>query len=423
MFNGKGGLYALRIMTENTPLTDPGRKRLKKNMLTLIGTNFLQGLGWGIYYTIYQGFILENVGSESALGVIVGVSFLLQFLPMPFLGMLSDRIGRKLFILIGMGVAIIGLLVLGLSKSFWAALVGMYIFYLGWGFRDPAFQAAMNENVVGKRSGLIFSIAAFAFFGGNLIASYFVAQTSAYLAPQDYFLTFGALYALQILWTLLFYQDLPLQHPKGNLLGTLKEDLWGTWKGAFGTKSQRPIFIFFLFDGLMWGVGTMLFNGALKTQLNIGYDRLALILMGYNLSIIVTQIPVGKLIDRIGTKIAILLAEALGILFFLITILAAFLESEWQFRMLFLGQIVYGVALAFYIPAQMVIFTSSKKGHAAETYGIGMLMIGISILPATIIAGFLIEKIHFVAPLIFAVIFIPINTAFMLKKYSEKADS
>ena len=170
---------------------------------------------------------------------------------------------------------------------------------------------------------------------------------------------------------------------------------------------------------MIWGTGLSLFNGALKSQLGINEDKIAIILMGYNIAIICGQIPLGKLIDKIGTKRSIIIAEALGVLFFLVTLISAFSHGSIQLWMLFAGQCIYGVVLAFYIPAKLIIFTNVKKERAAETFGIGFFMTGIGMFPAAMIAGLLIEKIHFIAPLIVGMIFIPVNLFILLKNFKD----
>ncbi len=321
----------------------------------------------------------------------------------------------------GLLIPVFSLGLLGLFDNLVVMLVGMFFFFFGWSLRDPAFQSSMNENVKGSKSGIIFAISFFCFFGGNLIANIFVTTTSSLLTHQNYFLIFSGFYLLQFLFIAIFYKELKHNHaaiskPDSTIKDiprlSLKEDF-------LKNPTIRPMFLFFLFDSFIWGTGTMLLNGALFSQLNIFEDKIAIILMGYNLSVLLTQIPLGKLIDKIGTKKAIILAEISGLIFYGITILGALFQGNFQIGIIFTGQIFYGIAVAFYIPAQVVFFTNSNKDKAAETYGIGNLLIGLGTFPATMVAGVFIEKIHFIAPLVFAVIFIPINMLIFMPKFKN----
>ena len=407
------------MIIENPPIA---HSQMKKNAVVLILSNFFQGIGWGIFYTIYQSFLLKYISSESLLGIVVSLSFLLQYAPMPFFGKLSDKIGRKILILWGMIIPIVGLLLIGLAPNFFLILIGFILFYVAWSIRDPPFQTALNDNILDGKSGFIFGVSSFCFFSGNLIANIAISQFSQSITHEQFFLIFAGLYGLQAIIIALFYKEKRLSKEIRRRNAKNEPGIFHYFKSLLSDLKKRPLFVFFLIDTLIWGIGTILLNGSLESQLHFSNANIAFVLMGYNLTVILSQIPLGKIVDRLGVKRSVIFAELFGMIFYAITIIGAFLDHQSQLWVIFSGQVIYGFALAFYIPAQMVVFTNSSVEHAAETYGIGNLAVGIGAFPATIIAGFLIEKIGFIAPLICAMVLLPINLLTVFRKF-EHIDS
>ena len=228
--------------------------------------------------------------------------FLVQFLPMPFFGKLSDKIGRKPFILIGMVIPMIGLGLLGIVNDIFIIIFGIFLFFFGWSLRDPAFQSSMNENITGSKSGIIFSISFFCFFGGNLLANILITVGSKVISHQEFFLIFCGLYLIQFILIFFFYKELQMKKVTNSGEIDPSNKSKSIWKEIMNQRHLRPIFIFFLIDALIWSTGVGLFNGSLESQLGIANNRIALILMGYNVAVLCGQIPLGKLIDKFNTE-------------------------------------------------------------------------------------------------------------------------
>ncbi len=84
---------------------------------TIFLTVFIDILGFGIVIPVLPLYA-EHFGATSIqIGVLVGVFSLMQFLFAPFWGKLSDRVGRKPVLLIGMVGTVAGYLTMGLAGS------------------------------------------------------------------------------------------------------------------------------------------------------------------------------------------------------------------------------------------------------------------------------------------------------------------
>jgi MFS family permease len=111
---------------------------MKKTIIILMSIQFLVYLGFGIIIPVLPVVILEQNYSEVHVGGLLTVYALASFFTAPLWGMLSDRIGRKTLILIGL---------VGFSLSFW-------LFSL---FFDSLFMLYLSRVVGGLFSGALYT--------------------------------------------------------------------------------------------------------------------------------------------------------------------------------------------------------------------------------------------------------------------------
>lgn len=91
----------------------------RKNIAILAFTLIVVMLGYGLVIPLFPFYIEKLGASGSALGLLVLTSALLELLFGPIWGSISDRVGRKPILLIGvLGYALSSLL-FGLSTQVW----------------------------------------------------------------------------------------------------------------------------------------------------------------------------------------------------------------------------------------------------------------------------------------------------------------
>ena len=111
---------------------------MKKVLLILMSIQFLVYLGFGIIIPVLPEVILDQNYNEIHVGGLLTVYSLASFFTAPLWGMLSDRIGRKTLILVGL---------VGFSLSFW-------LFSL---FFDSLFMLYFSRVVGGLFSGALYT--------------------------------------------------------------------------------------------------------------------------------------------------------------------------------------------------------------------------------------------------------------------------
>jgi len=105
-------------------------KANRKNLMILFFTMVVVMLGFGMVIPIMPFYVKSFGASGSALGALMAVYGVLQFIFAPFWGSLSDRIGRKPVLIIGVFGNAIAQLLFGFSTELWMlfaarALAGM----------------------------------------------------------------------------------------------------------------------------------------------------------------------------------------------------------------------------------------------------------------------------------------------------------
>jgi MFS family permease len=161
--------------------------------ITFIGIT-LYGAGYGLCLTIIPAFLLQvKQYSPTAIGFYFFIFYIAISLAQLITGPLSDRIGRKIFMVIGLGVAAFGSVLFPNLRTPWInGILG--IVSLGLGVFYLASMAFLNEHVTDSLKGTI-SGAYYLFWGvGMFFGPILVTKIGELSTPQRSFYVFsGAL--------------------------------------------------------------------------------------------------------------------------------------------------------------------------------------------------------------------------------------
>lgn len=95
--------------------------------LLIFVTVFIDLIGFGIVLPLLPSYAASFHVSDTAIGVLVASFSLMQFLLAPWWGRLSDRIGRRPVLLIGLAGSALSYLLFGLAGSFWLLLLSRVV--------------------------------------------------------------------------------------------------------------------------------------------------------------------------------------------------------------------------------------------------------------------------------------------------------
>lgn len=402
-------------MINNTGKSEEIEKVKRRNLRVLFVSYLLYGLGVGMFNVVYQPFVLDLTNSILITGIIVTIGGVTQFLPLPFLGRLSDRIGRKKVILGGIVFIIVGLLFLIFSNSSALAflIIGIILYFLGVAMTTFNISISVAENS-DKSMGIIYGLMLFSFFGGTIFGSFFVLIGKTF-DTQFFFQIF--IYLLIIEALIITFTLSEKFHPRKNpKINTTNDDVssQSIWRKIISTPHSKAILIFLTLDLFIYNIGLSIYYGGLKDFYDFTREDLALITIVFNVSNMLFQIPGGHLADRIGKKKSLIWSQYFGLAFFSINILAYFVWAggfeEFLFPALIISHIPFAMSVSTFIPSEQIFLTDLDDARKAESYGIVGFIRGIGFMPTGYIGGFLMESVHYLAPLLitFALIFVEI---------------
>jgi MFS family permease len=367
-------------------------------------------------------FLYEFTGSIFLTGVITTVGSMVQFLPMPWIGRLADRYGRKNVWYFDTPFMVIGLILFLVADNVFILIAGVMSLNFGWSVTFAVYQVFVSENSKETRKGLNFGILTFILFGGNIIGSYFVLVDSRF-SSSFYFLIFIVILVLNQLFFALFISDPIPRRSRSHLNpNNPPKSENGIWRKLLTTPNLRAIIIFFSLHAFIYSISYSIYNAGLTDQFLVTPQDLALLSLFFNISLMLFQIPAGYLTDRIGKKKTLIFCEAFGFTLILIAILTFFMWSSGLknslIPLLITGRIIDAMVTTTFVPSEGISLTNLEETKRSEAFGVVSLIRGIGVIPTGIIAGFLIQSVHYITPFIFTILGI-IFLLWFLSKYFE----
>lgn len=405
------------------------KRNNRKNLIAVGLTRFIHGFGFDIFYVVYQPFLLELTNSIVITGIIVSMGSIMQFLPMPLIGKISDKYQKKLLLILSIIIYALGLslLIVSTSLTIYFALIGIMLYFLGFTLNNLNTQFVIAENT-DKSKGFIYGIMFFVFFTGRMGGSALVILAQ-WIETRTYFLIFIVILAIEglILGILLSNRskESPIP-PFSSKLPTSLDKKENLWLKIFKTKNLRSILIFFSLDIFVYGLSLSIYNAGLRDFYFLTESDLAILSLGFNTANMLFQIPAGKITDKIGNKLALIFSQIFGLGFFFINILAFF---TWNnsfsniLPILIIGYICLALSVVTYVPAEQIILTDLGENRKAESYGIISFVRGIGYIPTGFIAGLLVENLTYVAPFIFSIFGVFIEILFLLRFFHHHPQS
>ena len=182
---------------------------ISKNTLILSFTLLVVMLGYGMIQPIIPFLITRLGASGRDMGILASVYAAMQLVCAPFWGTLSDRIGRKPVLLIGVLGYAIAMFIFGISTRFWMLFVARTFSGVLSSATMPTAMAYLSDNLPENRRGIAMGQLGAAVGLGVVLGPMLGGQLSVVSLSLPFFA--GSALALASL--LLVYLLLPESHP------------------------------------------------------------------------------------------------------------------------------------------------------------------------------------------------------------------
>ncbi len=371
---------------------------LNPNVFFLGVVSLLTDISTEMIFTLVPLFLSNVLGAATTIvGLVGGVSESTDAILRIFSGWLSDRVGkRKPLAILGYSISTLAKPFMYLATSWGSVLAIRFGDRLGKGIRTSPRDALVADSVSAKERGRGFGLhramdTTGAVLGLALAAViiYLVQGAGLELSLKTYqwLIVVGIVPAVLSVLVLLFFVHEKKPSPAAQKLPLFRS------VGGFDTRFKLFLAIMAVFT---LGNSSDFFV-ILRAQ-NLGSSLISVVLMLvlFNLTYAVTALPAGVLSDRLGRRWIIAVGWAIYALVYLGFALAS---EPWQVWLLFACYGVFygmaeGVARAFVadlVPAE-------KRGTA---YGLYHGVVGLALLPASLIAGWLWDAVNPAAPFFF----------------------
>jgi MFS family permease len=341
-------------------------------------------------YPLLSVFLVGVLGTSPAiLGLVEGVAESLASLLKVFSGYFSDKIKlRKPVTILGYSSSTVGKLFLYLAISWPWVFLSRVIDRLGKGIRTAPRDALIAENAKANKRG--------AAFGLHRTMDTFGASIGVLLS---YFLILYFKGNLRMIFLLslipaflgILFLFLVKERAFGNKLQE-KEKVKFNWAGL-----DRRLKIFLIFS-FIFSLGNSSNQFLLLRAKNMGNPLTTVILLYlvYNLTYALASYPASRLSDKIGRK-KILVA---GYIFYAIVYFGFAVNNS--LNTLWLLFALYGLYIGFTEGVEKaLIIDISPSNLRATTIGLHATVVGIALLPASLLAGILWNVLGASAPFYF----------------------
>jgi MFS family permease len=371
-----------------------------RNALVLSVT---ESVGQGILFLVspfWSLFVLDIGASLPALGFLGFILGLTRIVLQPPVGYLTDRIGRKRLVVWGGLVASFAPFIYFFATRWWHLVPGVVL----EAFTNivlPARQAMFADSVEPERRATAFAAihTLFAVFSMTMpVLGGFLLERVGFLpGMRVFFLVSGLTMLLASVGRWLFLREDFVYEPGSGEERGIRRVFMDTFEPVTALKALRVVLIAAFLYSL--AVGTLTQYGVVYATEVIGLStsEWGLVVGGIGVVGILTRLPTGRMIDRFGRRISLLLSYAARPFFLVLFTLAT------GFRQVLLIQMVDNLFAYVQQPAlEAFVIDVASKERRGRAYGVMNMVPGVALTVSPLIGALLWEGVGAAWPFYFA---------------------
>jgi len=366
---------------------------LEGNIRVLAAQTFVSQIGLGMFYVIWQPYLLSTGITVSQLGLVQTMINVSTALGLIVWGQISDRIGRKPGVIGSAICRALAILVLIVSGHYYALLV--FGFFIGFSamfmIGNPARNALIAESVESSRTATALSTLITISQGMSTLvagAGGYIALKMGYM-PIFYVTVVGDLIGSFLMWRYIEETHTPESNDSERV--PLSQQIRNM---LIPERTYLTLYTSMLLQGFSYAVAYSLFYGALTDTYGFTTFQLGLMSTSFNLVWAVDSIPLGKLVDRIGHVNGMLMSFVMAF----VSVMGFILFKRIEFFIIFNG--FSAIDIGFWMPSYMSYVTGSVPQEKRSTVMGKLDAYGrLGAIPAPWLGGLLYDNYGFNAPL------------------------
>ena len=362
------------------------------NVILLGLVSFFSDISAEMVYPIIPLYLTSAFGATPALiGLIEGIAESLASLLKVFSGYITDKWGKKKPIaFVGYATGLVYKIALIFAGSWGGILGARVIDRVGKGIRTAPRDVMVCDSADGNNLGKAFGVHKALDMAGSAVGiflSYLLLQNAANTAAYKELFSISIIPAILGLLMFLFIKE-----KRTHVAMNKREPFWQNIKKLDGQLKL------YLFVALLFTLGNSSNAFLLLRAKSVGFadNQVILLYLVFNVIASILSIPLGRLSDRVGRK-KLLVS---GYIVFSIVYLGFALASS-QVTIL-LSFILYGFYSAMITGVERAYIAEiSPKDLKGTMLGLHSTIVGIALLPASLIAGLLWDGFGVSSPFLF----------------------
>jgi MFS family permease len=359
------------------------------NIILLGITSLLTDISSEMVYPLLPVFLVTTLGASPAiLGLIEGIAESLSSLLKVFSGYFSDKLkSRKPFTIFGYALSTVGKFFLYIASSWGFVLSSRIIDRVGKGIRTAPRDAIIADSAKTAARGAAFGLhRAMDTIGASLGVLLAYLLVSRYRKDLRPIFLFSLIPAFLGVFFLFFVREKKSQsEPR-------KEKLQLNWRSL---DKRLKLFLLFTFFFTLGNSSNQFLLLRAKTQ-GASLPVVILLYLVYNIVYCLVAYPASRLSDKIGRKKILVL----GYFFYGLVYLGFALNQSLSAFWVLFG--FYGLYIGFTEGVEKALITDiSAVNLRATTIGLHASLVGIGLLPASLLAGILWKLFGAAAPFYF----------------------
>jgi len=362
------------------------------NVVLLGLVSFFSDISAEMVYPIIPLYLSAAFGATPALiGLIEGIAESLASLLKVFSGYITDKFGKKKPIaFIGYAAGLVYKVALILAGSWGGVLGARVIDRVGKGIRTAPRDVMVCDSADGNNLGKAFGVHKALDMAGSAIGifiSYLLLEKAGKTAAYKELFAISIIPA--ILGLLMFFF---IKEKRTHEDAKKREPFWQNIKKLDG-QLKLYLFVAFLFT-----LGNSSNAFLLLRAKSVGFDdnNVILLYLIFNLTASILSIPLGRLSDRVGRK---KLLVAGYIVFSAVYLGFAFASSQFTIVIVF---VLYGFYSAMITGVERAFIAEiSPVDLKGSMLGLHSTIVGIALLPSSVIAGLLWVRFGASSPFLF----------------------
>ena len=362
------------------------------NVILLGLVSFFSDISAEMVYPIIPLYLTSAFGATPALiGLIEGIAESLASLLKVFSGYITDKFGKKKPIaFIGYAAGLVYKVALILAGSWGGVLGARVIDRVGKGIRTAPRDVMVCDSADGNNLGKAFGVHKALDMAGSAIGifiSYLLLEKAGKTAAYKELFAISIIPA--ILGLLMFFF---IKEKRTHEDAKKREPFWQNIKKLDG-QLKLYLFVAFLFT-----LGNSSNAFLLLRAKSVGFDdnNVILLYLIFNLTASILSIPLGRLSDRVGRK---KLLVAGYIVFSAVYLGFAFASSQFTIVIVF---VLYGFYSAMITGVERAFIAEiSPVDLKGSMLGLHSTIVGIALLPSSVIAGLLWVRFGASSPFLF----------------------